>query len=95
MDGSLPGSSVHGLLQERILEKIPGDFPDLGIEPRSSALQADSLPTEPPATGRVVTPPPHPRLQDLEGISRQGASTRYNSGKPKAKEENIKVQKTS
>ena len=26
----------------------PGDFPDPGIEPRSSALQADSLPTEPP-----------------------------------------------
>ena len=24
----------------------PGDFPDPGIEPRSSALQADSLPTE-------------------------------------------------
>ena len=48
MDGSLPGSSVHGLLQERILEKIPGDFPDLGIEPRSSALQADSLSSEPP-----------------------------------------------
>ena len=26
----------------------PGDLPDLGIEPRSPALQADSLPTEPP-----------------------------------------------
>ena len=24
----------------------PGDLPDLGIEPRSPALQADSLPTE-------------------------------------------------
>ena len=24
----------------------PGDFPDPGIEPRSLALQADSLPTE-------------------------------------------------
>ena len=24
----------------------PGDFPDLGIKPRSPALQADSLPTE-------------------------------------------------
>ena len=24
----------------------PGDIPDPGIEPRSSALQADSLPTE-------------------------------------------------
>ena len=26
----------------------PGDHPDPGIEPRSSALQADSLPSEPP-----------------------------------------------
>ena len=26
----------------------PGDFPDLGIEPRSPALQADSLPAELP-----------------------------------------------
>ena len=25
----------------------PGDLPDPGIEPRSPALQADSLPTEP------------------------------------------------
>ena len=28
----------------------PGDLPDPGIEPRSSALQADSLPSEPPGT---------------------------------------------
>ena len=27
----------------------PGDLPDLGIEPGSPALQADSLPSEPPA----------------------------------------------
>ena len=26
----------------------PGDFPDPGVEPRSPALQADSLPFEPP-----------------------------------------------
>ena len=26
----------------------PGDLPDPGSEPRSSALQADSLPSEPP-----------------------------------------------
>ena len=26
----------------------PGDLPNLGIEPRSPALQADSLPAEPP-----------------------------------------------
>ena len=51
MDSSLPGSSVHGILQARILEWVtflsPGDLPDLGIEPGSPALQADSLPTRP------------------------------------------------
>ena len=26
----------------------PGDFPNLGIKPKSPALQADSLPAEPP-----------------------------------------------
>ena len=34
----------------------PGDLPDPGIEPRSPALQADSLPSEPPGK---------PRLYDL------------------------------
>ena len=37
--GSPPGSSVHGILQARILEWVafpsPGDLPDPGIEPRS------------------------------------------------------------
>ena len=37
MDCSLPGSSVHGILQARILEWVasppPGDLPDPGIEP--------------------------------------------------------------
>ena len=45
------GSSVHGILQARILEWVacppPGDLPNTGIEPRSPALQADSLPAEP------------------------------------------------
>ena len=53
MDYSLPDSSVHGILQARILEWIvmpfsPGNLPELGIKPRSPALQADSLPFEPP-----------------------------------------------
>ena len=46
MDCSPPGSSVHGILQARILElpfPFPGDLPDPGIEPRSPALQADAL----------------------------------------------------
>ena len=52
MDYSPPGSSVHGILQARILEWVAisssGDLPDPGIEPGSSSLQADSLPSEPP-----------------------------------------------
>ena len=50
-DYSLPGSSVHGFSQARILESVAisssGDLPDPGIKPRSPALQADSLPMEP------------------------------------------------
>ena len=52
MHCSPPGSSVHGILQARILEwvAIPSlwDHLDPGIEPRSPALQADSLLSEPP-----------------------------------------------
>ena len=52
MDSSFPGSSVHAILQARILEWVvissPGDLPDVGIELRSPAFQADSLPSEPP-----------------------------------------------
>ena len=52
MDCSPPGSSVHGILQARILEwgaiSSPGDLPGPGIEPESPSLQADSLLSEPP-----------------------------------------------
>ena len=46
-----------GVLQARILEWVAisfsRDLPDPGIEPRSPALQVDSLPTEPLAKPRV------------------------------------------
>jgi len=52
MDCSPPGSSVHGILQVRILEWVaipsPGYLPDQAIKPRSPALQMDSLRSEPP-----------------------------------------------
>ena len=52
MDKSLPGSSVHRILQARVPEWVATafsrDLPDPGIEPTSPALQADSLPSEPP-----------------------------------------------
>ena len=51
MDCSLPGSSVHMILQARVLEWVAisfsGDLPNPGIEPRSPALQVDSLLAEP------------------------------------------------
>ena len=51
LDCSPPGSSVHGILQARILERVPfpspGDLPDPEIESKSPALQADSLPAGP------------------------------------------------
>ena len=43
-----PGSSVHGVLQARILAWVAilfsRDLPNPGIKPRSPALRADSLP---------------------------------------------------
>ena len=58
MDCSLPGFSVHGIFQARVLEWVSisfsRDLPDPGIEPRSPALQADALPSEPP--GKPKTP---------------------------------------
>ena len=33
----------------------PGDLPDPGIEPRSPALQADTLPSEPPGSLKYST----------------------------------------
>ena len=41
-----PGSSVHGILQEGILEWTAEDLPYPEIELGSLELQADSLPSE-------------------------------------------------
>ena len=47
-----PGSSVHGVLQARILKWVAmpssRDLANPGIEPSSPTLPADSLPSEPP-----------------------------------------------
>ena len=46
------GSSVHGIPRQEYWSGLPcprpGDLPNPGIEPRSPALQMDSLPSEPP-----------------------------------------------
>jgi len=62
MDCSLPGFSIHGILQARILEWVAISFSrgssevkasasnegDPGIEPGSPSLEADALTSEPP-----------------------------------------------
>ena len=66
MNCSLPGSSLHGILQARILDRVQGGShaPLQGIlrprDPRfdpglpgSPALQADPLPSEPPGRSNI------------------------------------------
>ena len=52
MDGSLPGSSVHGILQARILKWVAMPSSRASSQSRdrrgSPTLQADSLASEPP-----------------------------------------------
>ena len=49
MDYKPPGSSVHGILQARILQRVAIPFSRgssyARIKPQSSALQGDSLPS--------------------------------------------------
>ena len=52
MKCSLSSSSAHEIPQQEYWSGLPfptlGDLPNPGIKPRSPALQADSLPAEPP-----------------------------------------------
>ena len=58
VDCSPPGSSVHEILQAKYWSGLPcpppGDLSIPGIKPRSPALQADSLPSEPPGKPRNI-----------------------------------------
>ena len=45
---SLEGSSVRGILQARILQWVAIPFSRGSSQPRSPAMQADSLSAEPP-----------------------------------------------
>ena len=65
-DGSLPGSSVHGILQARLLEcPHPGDLPDSGIEPMSLA--------SPALTSRFFTTSATGKASSNIGLSTEGA----------------------
>ena len=52
IDCSPPGSFVHVIFQQEYWSGLPfpsgGNLPNPGVRPRSSALQADALPPEPP-----------------------------------------------
>ena len=69
MDYSLPVSSFPGILQARILEWVAvpfsGDIPNPGIEPRSPALQVDSLQCEPPGKPFLVITENNIRLVEI------------------------------
>ena len=71
MDCSPPGSSVQGFLRQECWSGFPfpspRDLPDPGMEPRSPALQADSLPTEPPGD-RLVFYSEESERSDFHGI---------------------------
>ena len=51
-DCSPPVSSVHGILQAKILEwaalPSPGDLPNPEVKPEPLTSRADALPSEPP-----------------------------------------------
>ena len=75
MDSSPPGSSVHGILQARILEWVAIPFSRGSSQPRdqtqvSPTFQANSLPSEPP--GR-----PEPQKHFVSERSQTGEATYY------------------
>ena len=53
---SLPGSSVHRILQVRIPEWVAIPFSRGSSQPGSPALQADSLPSKVPETEKAMAP---------------------------------------
>ena len=59
MDSSPPGSGFMGFSRQEYWSGLsfpsPGDLPNPGIEPRSPALQADALTSEPPGTRPYLT----------------------------------------
>ena len=68
MDCSPPGSSVHGILQARILEWVTISYSresSARMEPGSPTLQADSLPSEPPGKPLSESMSFHPVLWEF------------------------------
>ena len=80
MDCSLPGFSVHGILQARVLEWVAISFSRGSSQPRDqtqiSALQADALTSEPPHLQMQEI------LRDMNLIPGWGRSRRGGHNKP-------------
>ena len=77
MDCSPPGSSVHGIIQVRILEWVAIPFSRGSSQSRDQTLQADSLPAEPQGIGHgqkksLFLPSPSPSRLGTDGDSSQG-----------------------
>ena len=74
VDCSPPGSSIHGILQTRVLGChffLQGNLPDPGMEPWYPALQADALTSEPPLEQYM-----NQELPDVQTGFRKGRGTR-------------------
>ena len=56
-----PLQEIFQEISRRSSRRSPGDLPDPGIEPGSPALQADSLPSEPPGKPHLALPFNFPR----------------------------------
>ena len=79
MDCSLPGSSVHGISQARMLEWVTisfswGDLPDQEIEPTSPALAGRFFTTEPPGKPETLTE--RGKINEWHGIGKDKESWR-------------------
>ena len=55
----------------------PGDLPDPGIEPKSPALQADTLPSEPPTHHILYVAAAAADLQCMKGVLGRRAEMRH------------------
>ena len=80
-DCSPSGSSVHGILQARILEWVAISFSAeaSGIKPRSNTLQADSLPSEPPGKPQIRN---QTHISHIENVESNHWTTREIPGIP-------------
>ena len=76
MDYTLSSSSVHGILQARILKWVAvpftGGSSQPGIRLRSPELRADSLPSEPPGKPKIKTEKSKNLSSDVSCCLKQG-----------------------